>query len=290
MTGREADAAGPALLVATDLDGCLLDESSYEFDAARPALRLLSQRRVPLVLATSKTRAETEPLARALGARCELIVENGGAVLVPDGLLRNPPPQAALVDGYWTVVLDGRRSDHQRALDAIALRAGAALRSFASLHPAEVQQLTGLGPEAARLAQQREYSEPFLIESPGRAQAVVAAAEALGLRLTPGGRFWHLRAGTDKGRALKVLLDLRAAEGQRFTVVALGDAPNDLSLLRAAHRPVVMPHRDQGIDPLLRSELPLAECAPAAGPGGWNAAVLAVLHGERLPTVSGALR
>ena len=57
------------LLVATDLDGCLLDEETYSYEAARPALDALARRRVPLVLCSSKTRAEMQPLARELGSR-----------------------------------------------------------------------------------------------------------------------------------------------------------------------------------------------------------------------------
>jgi mannosyl-3-phosphoglycerate phosphatase len=41
------------LLVATDLDGTLLDEASYGFDDAREALERLAERSVPLVLCSS---------------------------------------------------------------------------------------------------------------------------------------------------------------------------------------------------------------------------------------------
>jgi hypothetical protein len=71
------------LLVATDLDGTLLDERSYEWEPARPALAALAEAGALLVLASSKTRSEMEPLAAGLGFSSPLIVENGGAVLVP---------------------------------------------------------------------------------------------------------------------------------------------------------------------------------------------------------------
>jgi len=45
-------------LFATGLDGCLLDATTYSFEAARPALSLLAERSIPLVLASGKTRAE----------------------------------------------------------------------------------------------------------------------------------------------------------------------------------------------------------------------------------------
>src|SRR4051794_3392531 len=74
-----------ALLVLSDLDGTLLDHTTYAFDAARAALERLRDARVPLVLCTSKTRAEVEPLRAALDNAHPFIVENGGAVYVPVG-------------------------------------------------------------------------------------------------------------------------------------------------------------------------------------------------------------
>ena len=46
------------LLVFTDLDGSLLDHHSYSYQAALPRLQQLEQLGVPVIPATSKTRAE----------------------------------------------------------------------------------------------------------------------------------------------------------------------------------------------------------------------------------------
>ena len=70
--------ADAALLVLSDLDGTLLDHTTYAFDAARAALERLRDARVPLVLCTSKTRAEVEPICAALPNAHPFIVENGG--------------------------------------------------------------------------------------------------------------------------------------------------------------------------------------------------------------------
>jgi phosphoserine phosphatase len=67
--------------------------------------------------------------------------------------------------------------------------------------------------------------------------------------------------------------------------VGLGDAANDLPMLRAVDRPIVMPRPGGALDPTLAAALPHAERARAAGPGGWAAAVLDVLAGESLPKV-----
>jgi mannosyl-3-phosphoglycerate phosphatase len=272
-------AAPAGLLVATDLDGCLLDEATYEFEAARPALERLAREGVPLVLATSKTRHEVAPLRDALGAAA-VIVENGGALLLAAG---SPGTNGT---GVSSVVLGQARDVLVRALREIAVETGAGVRSFASMGPGEVALLTGLDPESAALAQRREYDEPFLLPDEDRAAAVAAAAGARGLRVTRGGRFWHLTGDTDKGRALLTLLEIYADRGRRYSTVALGDSPNDLPLLLAADRPIVVPRPGGAVDATLRRELAGAERAPHPGPEGWNAAVLAVLEGGRLAAVS----
>jgi mannosyl-3-phosphoglycerate phosphatase len=111
------------------------------------------------------------------------------------------------------------------------------------------------------------------------------AARARGLRVTRGGRLRHLTGPTDKGRAVRALVELSPGlAGARS--IGLGDAANDLPLLQAVDRPIVMPRPGGGFDPVLAETLPHAERAPAPGPAGWSRAVLAVLAGETLPAVA----
>jgi mannosyl-3-phosphoglycerate phosphatase len=275
----------PNLLIATDLDGCLLDAASYSFEAARPALSLLAEKRIPLVLASSKTRAEMIPLARELPLRASLIVENGGALLVPEDELARAPELGVPQSGFWSLVFGIPRARVLDALDVIAAETGSSPRPFARLVPEELQRFTGLTPSAVELAMEREFGEPFLLEDEEDIEGIRRAAQERGLTLTRGGRFWHLTGETDKGRALRALLDLHAAEGRVFTSVGLGDAANDLSLLETVDRPVLVPTPNGELDRALRTALPKAERAPAPGPVGWNRAVVAIVRGEKLGRV-----
>lgn len=270
MTG-----SGPGLVVFTDLDATLLDEATYSFDPAREALAALTERHIPLVLCSSKTRAEMERWALALGTSWPLVAENGGSILW------------AQRGGYRAQPRGTPRSQLVSALADIAVETGSVLRGFASLSLDEVEALTGLGPAAAGEAMAREHDEPFLLEA-GDVAAVAAAAERRGLRVTRGGRFHHLTGPADKGGAVGEILATYRADGPPVTGVALGDAANDLSMLTAVDRPIVVPRPDGAPDAGLARSLPHAELAPAPGPEGWNAAVLAVLRGERLPSVRGA--
>jgi len=272
---------GGELLVFSDLDGCLLDERTYRWDAARPALDALRSRGVPLLLCSSKTRAEMEALAGGLGLPWPFIVENGGALVIPAGraagAASDERPREPRV-----VVLGTPARLLMKALDEIVAETGARLRVFGDLPASEIEDLTGLSGPSIDLARRREFDAPFLVE-PDALDAVARAAEARGLRVTRGGRFFHLTGPTDKGRAVLELLRLFPANGSARVTVALGDSPNDLPMLEAVDRPIVVPRHGGECDEALASRLAGAERAPAPGPPGWNDAVLAVLRGERLP-------
>jgi mannosyl-3-phosphoglycerate phosphatase len=198
-------------------------------------------------------------------------VENGGAVVDPGGSV---------------LVLGTERARLVAELPGVAREAGARVRPFAAMSSAEVAALTGLPEDEAERALRREFDEPFLVEDPAGDAEVDArlesAARRRGLQVTRGGRFHHLTGPTDKGRALHAILRATPADGD---VLGLGDAPNDLPLLLAATRPIVMPRLDGSLDPDLVARLPGAERAPGPGPGGWSAAVLVALSGGALPRV-----
>jgi len=277
---RGPPSRGP--IVFTDLDGTLLDHATYSFAPAAEALAALRRRRVPVVLTTSKTRAEVRALARALAIESPAIIENGGALLLPRGHLR-PVEGARRVRGFEVLSLGVARETLVRALGEIRAETGAALRGFADMTSRELRERTGLRGDSVRLAMEREFDEPFVLDKPAHAAGVVRAAKKRGLRVTRGGRFFHLTGDTDKGEAVKRLLALYAAEGRLFDSIGLGDAANDLAMLRAVDRPILVPRPDGSCDPELERALPQAERAPAPGPAGWNEAVLRALRGKPRP-------
>jgi predicted mannosyl-3-phosphoglycerate phosphatase (HAD superfamily) len=93
---------------------------------------------------------------------------------------------------------------------------------------------------------------------------------------------------SDKGKALVQLLEAWPSPGHGLASVGLGDSPNDLPLLQAVDRPILVPRPDGLVSPVLAEALPHAERAPRPGPEGWNAAVLAVLSGARLASMESA--
>ena len=70
--------------ISSDLDGTLLDHTTYSYQAALPALALCQSLGIPIVLNTSKTVAETLAIHTALDLTAPMVVENGSALVFPN--------------------------------------------------------------------------------------------------------------------------------------------------------------------------------------------------------------
>ena len=264
------------LIVFSDLGGTLLDHDTYSFDAARPALERLGHAGVPLVLCTSKTRAEVEPLRAALENDSPFIVENGGAIVIPEGYFSVGIDAADIerCDGMLIVPLGDPYAALVAALARASRESGVRVRGFADMTDAEVAAATGLSLDQARLARRREFDEPFEIIDAERAGELLAAIERGGKRWTAGGRFRHITGANDKAAAVRRLAELYRREAGAVTTVAVGDAPNDIELLGVVDIPIVM--ASARADEIVR-RVPRATVTRVPGPTGWNEAMLVLL-------------
>lgn len=268
------------ILIFTDLDGSLLDTTTYSYEAAVEALALLERLGAPLILVSSKTRSEMEPLRRRLNNHHPFIVENGGALFIPRGTFPFPIEAASTRNGYEVVEIGTPYARLRTALIRIREELGCRLRGFGDLSVEEVAHLTGLSAAEALLATQREYDEPFVLEDEGVAwDRLCAAAAAQGLRCTRGGRFYHLMGANDKGIASRMLMSWyeRVAEwdGQRPVTIGLGDSLNDRPMLAEVDYPILVRKPDGSYDPDV--QLPHLIRADGVGPVGWNRSLTALL-------------
>lgn len=261
------------LVVCTDLDGALLDADTYSFEPALPALEALRARDIPLILASSKSRAEIEPLRTRLRHHHPFITENGGAAFIPKGYFPLPPTYAGVRGPYQVIEFGISYGKLRVALKELEQVVGCELRGFGDMPDEEVAERTGLQLSEAMLAKQREYDEPFLVKGPpGLANRVQQEAEARGFHCTRGGRFFHLTGRTDKGRACQSLFDCYRRSRRDLFTVGLGDSLNDFPLFTVVDQPILLPHADGSYEPSIH--LPKLIRAPGRGPIGWNQAVL----------------
>lgn len=272
-----ADVRGRLFVVFTDLDGCLLDLRTYKWGPAVPALQACKRRSIPVILTSSKTRAEIEYFQEELSiSSAPFISENGGAVFFPEGT-ENLPEGVVPEKGLWVLPLGTGYPRLVRALKEIRTELDWDIKGFSDMDPADVAALTGLNRELSALAALREYDEPFLVVNRREESEthLIAAASRRGLRVTAGGRFYHLHGKNDKGSAVRILLSWYRGQFGRVVSAALGDSPNDLPMFEHVDHPVLI--RSERDFPLSRGGIRNLEVTEAPGPEGWNSAVLEIL-------------
>jgi mannosyl-3-phosphoglycerate phosphatase len=271
--------SSPVVLIFSDLDGTLLDHDSYSWAEAEEALDFCRSRHIPLILASSKTRAEMDLLRRELRIDDPFISENGGGIFIPEtafGRLADAPP-APLESGLYRVSLGTSYGRLVESLRSIAVELGWKIRGFSEMNLQEISRLTGLSEEASGRAAMREFDEPFIIAEPERPPLapLLSAAADRGLTISSGGRFYHLQGGNDKGLAMGMVLSWYQNSVNEVLSIALGDSPNDFAMLQQADYPVLI--RSGQEFPELHLKIPRLEITRERGPRGWNSAVLNIL-------------
>ncbi len=271
------------LAVVSDLDGTLLDHETYSAQAVRPALARLLGAGIPVVLSSSKTRAEIEVVQRDLGLSGAFISENGGGVFLPAGVGLDARWRSRRVGPYDLIAMGLPYVEVVSRLHEAARSSGVSIRGFADMSAEELAGDSGLSVEQARLAKCRDFGEPFRLlggTAPGE-QGFARACEALGLTLTRGGRYRHASGPHDKGAAVRILRDVLSASSTAVRLVGFGDGLNDAEMLAQVDFAVIVRAHDPAVTAELSRRLPGAVVTPFIGPAGAAAAIDAMLDPAR---------
>ena len=261
------------LIFITDLDGTLLDDG-YSYQAALPALEALQRLHIPLVLCTSKTYAEVKAFRRQIGNRDPFIVENGGALYIPEGCLPLELNSPIRRGGCTVIELGYAYPELIRSLHQASNESGCAVRGFYQMSVEEISLACGMTPEAARLAKIREYDEPFEILS-GDPRRLISAIEKRKKRCTRGGRFYHILGANDKSHCVNLLIHYYQRAFGPMTTIGLGDGPNDAGFLKLVDVALVL--KSPASKEVLAAVPHARLCPGNGGPAAWNAAVLSAL-------------
>lgn len=281
LINRIVEISAPSFFVVfTDLDGTLLDKHTYEWKEAVPALDLCKSLDIPVVLASSKTRTEINLLRSELSISAPFISENGGGIFVPPETFKELPPGGFYDKGLWKWSLGLPYSHLVQALRQIREELDLNIMGFSDMSIKDISDLTGLGPEASQLATLREYDEPFVIvdENPTDIKILYEAAARRGLTVISGGRFYHLQGNNNKGQATRMVISWYRKHHSNVVSIALGDSPNDLSMLEQVDFPVLV--RSQCDPGKLTRHIPRLRHTSEMGPKGWNSAVLDILSNK----------
>ena len=261
-------------IVLTDLDGTLLDHTSYSAAAASEALSKLAQLDIPCIFNTSKTFSEVVQLRRTLHNTSPFVCENGSALFIAKNNGQASPLSQQLSD-YNSEILGAPFADLLKVLHQ-ARQLGFNFRSFNDMPASEVAAVTGLNEQDAWFAKQRSASEPLIWR--GDEQQLSEFERFISqqkLRLVKGGRFYHLMGHSDKASAIDFFRNYYAhvfsLAPTDIGVVALGDGDNDRAMLEASDYPIVIPAVENNT---LTIKHPDSVTAQQPGPVGWNQEIL----------------
>lgn len=255
----------PRVIVITDLDGTLLDHSTYRFDAAIPALEFLKNNHIPLILSSSKTAVEMKALRQKLDNHDPFVAENGAGIYLPTN------------NAYKKISFGLNRDAILAVLEQMREQEQWQFVGFNDMSVDEVMEKTGLRREQAEMAKQRDFTEPLQWQgNKDQLQEFRDKLAAQGLTAVQGGRFISISGKVDKGQALSWL---REYYRQQFSahpvIVALGDSENDRPMLENADYAILIRSPAHDFPDIKASNLIKTD---AVGPLGWNNSLLALLQ------------
>lgn len=272
----------PAWIISTDLDASLLD-GNYVWDGAESALKLIFEAGIPLILNSSKTLSEMHFYSQALGLSAPLIAENGTVIAFPK-VMKWMPESLDFEDGYGVLRSSMNRTKILELAHGLRDSKGYEFIGFNDSTAEELAERLGLEIESAKAALKRYGTEPIVWKDSDTALiAFKEALEDVGITLIRGGYFHHLMpVGASKGAAMQLIRDFYQKERSEFTwkTLAIGDSPNDVSMLELADEALVIPNPNNDTLRLERSDYTIAN---ASGPSGWGDAVIKLLNAFLCP-------
>ncbi len=265
-------------IIFTDLDGTLIDHDTYRFDQVEATLKRLKEGAVPVIICSSKTRAEIEAYRTSMGLNDPFIAENGGAIFVPQATFDSKAEGFVKKRSYLVMELGKPYDVLRNVWTRMKAKEGFNMTGFSEMTIEQIVQHTSLPVADARLAAMREYSEPFLFfENHERLRFLKKLLREQGLQITKGGRFYHLTGNNDKGKAVEILRKLYAQNhtGTSLFTIGLGDSANDIPMLENVDLPVIIRKKTgqweilKGNDSVMYSD--------KAGPKGWAESIDRIL-------------
>ncbi len=256
-------------LVFTDIDGTLIDFKTYSFAEARPAVSDLLARNIPLILCSSKTRAEQIALRDELKIKDPFIVENGSAIFVPEGYFSFPLPQQRRLAGWQVIELGVNVSFIRHVLRIARNWHGLYFQGYNDLSVDQIAKVTGLDIDSAERALEREYSETIVTPlTKDEVSTMRSFLERYRLAIISGGKLYTvMSAKSNKGMAVELLISLYRRKFGEVISIGLGDSANDGPLLAAVDYPYLV-QKPGGT----WQEVPEIDVrrVPAVGPQGWT--------------------
>ena len=219
-----------------------------------------------------------------MGLDFPFISENGGGIFFPLRYEKDlSDGNFSISEGFIKLILGKPYKELIVQLEEIAEETGLKIRGFSQMNREEVMERTGLAEDQCFQALKREFDEPFIIDSQVSIdmESLYSSAGKRGLRISEGGRFFHLHGDSDKGKATDWLISFYKKQFRSVYSIALGDSPNDFEMFDVVDQPVLIKSKRSFTDRNIKERYPGLIVTEKYGPEGWNEAVMGLLKTER---------
>jgi mannosyl-3-phosphoglycerate phosphatase len=282
---QPADGLAGRLVVVADIDGSLLEPGTGALPDERAALDFLAARGIPLVINSSRTRAEIERLRQTLQMLTPFISEYGSALFVPHACLPSIPHRARPAVG-GAVIEFGQR--YHEVVDALRLTCrdlNVEILGFAELAIEDVARELGVAVVEAQVAKLREYTELFRIvdESDTARSRLFKALYRRGLRCWRTGRHHLVTATKDRAESVRALKALWSEAWGDPVIIGFGESEDDVAWLQHADVAVIVQNDRAGMAARVLSKLPAAHITKWSGRRGWSEAIFEFVGGVLHP-------
>lgn len=281
------------IVVFSDIDGTLIDIFTRKYGKSKELVKKLKESSIPVILCSSKTWAEQDVIRKDLGLESEpFIIENGGAVIIPYGYFSGGGGGGGstdddlkhhygmrVVDGYSVIELGRSSAEIRKVLQYVRRKTGTPFKGVSDLSIEELAKIVGMTPEEAERMSKRQYGETILEIDKTEKVKLEQALSKEGLQVIHGGRYFDVTAGNDKGKAVRILIDLyRKKLGDGTIFIGIGDSANDAPMLKLTDIAILVQKHDGSWAEVDNSNnIPHVVKAKGIGPAGWENAFATII-------------
>lgn len=263
------------IVVVSDVDGILPEAGTRGLPHAQAAVDFLAAHGIPLVINSSRTRAEVERLHHTLHVRAPFITEYGAALFMPHGSFPVLPPRTHPAVGGDVIDFGGRYHDVVDTLKIACRESGVRVVGLAELSIDEAARELGVALAEAQLAKLREYSELFRIvdDRDSVRSRLFKFLRRRGLRTWRAGNHHLVTAAADRSESLRTLRAIWRHSCDDPLMIGLGNSDDDVVWLQHLDVAVIVENEAAGVPARLLAKLPTAHVTRRSGTRGWSEAI-----------------
>jgi mannosyl-3-phosphoglycerate phosphatase len=274
-------------LIFSDIDNTLLQSyiikegefyHTEKYDGEiKTIVKKIRDNNIPLILCSTKTRLEQEKIRRYLEIDDPFIVENGGAIVIPDNYFSIDLEELGLSIKHINknLVIELGKS-YNRIIEILEEVREIFEIKFIAVHDlsiTELAQKVGISINDAKLMASREYSETIIEINNNELNKLKKILEDRGLRILQGTRYNTISSLHDKGSAISILKKLYSIkfEKEKIESIGIGDAINDIPMFENVDKAFLVRNIQNGYASMKINNLTRVN---GIGQSGWKETIL----------------